>query len=193
VRRSASCCPSTARAATSPLLRSSGATFRLVLPVEGPRGDEPAAAPERRDEPPAVQDDRERIADGDPCVLVIEDDVAFATVVAHLVRDAQLKVVVATRGRLGLDLAMRYKPSGIILDVGLPDLDGWAVMESLRSDPRTREIPVHFITASADADRAMRLGAVGFTSKPVDAAQVRSALHALDRAARVGVRRVLLV
>ncbi|HEV7557852.1 MAG TPA: response regulator, partial [Kofleriaceae bacterium] len=174
-----------------------GSTFRVTLPVDGPPSDPQA----RRVEPPALQlpslaaiaDDRDGLVDGETCVLVIEDDVAFATVVSHLVREASMKVVVAQRGRIGIDLARRYRPSGIILDVGLPDLDGWAVMEALRSDPTTREIPVHFITASKDADRAMRLGAVGFSTKPVDAAQVRSALHALDRASRVGVRRVLLV
>jgi len=173
-----------------------GSTFRVILPIDGPRSEAPGGL-----EPVAVQtpslamisDDREGLVDGDSCMLVIEDDVAFAAVVSHLVREASLKVIVAQRGRIGLDLARRYRPSGIILDVGLPDLDGWTVMETLRSDPTTREIPVHFITASNDADRAMRLGAVGFTTKPVDAAQVRSALHALDRAARVGVRRVLLV
>ncbi len=176
-----------------------GSVFTFAIPVGGPEGDEvdsdrsrtgptlvgPMVAP--------VLDDAAQLERGEPCLLVIEDDRNFATLLVGMVRAAGFKCLVASAGRTGLELARLHKPSGIILDVGLPDLDGWSVMEALKADRTTQAIPVHFITAADGAERAERMGAVGFTTKPVDPTQVRSALRALEEAARAGVRRLLLV
>lgn len=166
-----------------------------MLPLDGP--DEPDGATEPPTAPVAelqpAADDRADVVPGQPAILVIEDDPTFAAVVLHVIRGEGFKGIVAGTGADGLELARRYRPSGIVLDVGLPDFDGWQVMEALKRDPDTRRIPVHFVTASPERERALRLGAVGFTPKPATAAQVRSALQALDHAARTGLRRVLLV
>jgi len=140
-----------------------------------------------------VTDDRHVIVPGDACLLVIEDDARFAEIVLRLVREAGFKGLVATNGHGGLELARRHKPSGIVLDVGLPDMDGWSVMERLKQERSTREIPVHFITAGDDSARAERLGAVGFLAKPVDLGQVRSALRALEASAGASLHKVLVV
>jgi signal transduction histidine kinase/CheY-like chemotaxis protein len=177
-----------------------GSTFQLFLPLAGPPADEaPAPAAPRparatpSQPPPLVADDRHLIVPGDACLLVIEDDPHFAELVLRTVREDGFKGLVATTGHEGLELARRHKPSGIVLDVGLPDLDGWAVMERLKQERTTREIPVHFITAGDDRARAHELGAVGFLAKPVDAAQIRGALQALEASAGASLRRVLVV
>ena len=108
--------------------------------------------------------------------------------VLQLVRAGGFKGLVALDGLAGLEMAERYRPSGIILDVGLPDMDGWSVMERLKMSRVTREIPVHFITAGDGADRARRMGAVGFMSKPVAAEQIRGAIRALEGAVGQPVR-----
>ncbi len=173
-----------------------GATFHLVLPAAGPPGGE-VVRPERRAQqtlPPLdIADDRQRIAAGEPSILVIEDDRGFGSAVLEIARAEGFKGIVSTSGREGLDLARRYQPSGIVLDVGLPDIDGWAVMEALKLDPKTADIPVHFITAARDADRARRLGAVGFTSKPIEPGQLRGALRVLEAAHRTKLREILVV
>ena len=130
---------------------------------------------------------------GAPCILIIEDDRPFAEVMLGVIRSEGLRGIVAGDARTALALAAEHRPRGIVLDIGLPDIDGWTVMEALRRAPETRDIPVHLITASDDARRAARLGAVGMPTKPVELAQVRGALRALERAARRGVRRVLVV
>jgi signal transduction histidine kinase/CheY-like chemotaxis protein len=190
-----------------------GSRFHVVLPIEGaaheaearaaaapapaPRGSERAVtpAPGVRAVLPTIADDRAALTAGEPCLLVIEDDPEFATVVRDLVREAGFKCLVASEGRPGLELAKEHVPSGIVLDVGLPDLDGWSVMEMLKAERVTRDVPVHFVTATATdgAERAHRMGAVGFMAKPVEAMQLRSALRALEEAGRAGVRKVLLV
>jgi signal transduction histidine kinase/CheY-like chemotaxis protein/HAMP domain-containing protein len=173
-----------------------GSTFELVLPVAGP-GAAPVAVAEPPAAPPAlaplVEDDRAAITPGDPCLLVIEDNPGFAQLVLGLIREAGFKGLVATTGADGVALAERHRPTGIVLDLGLPDIDGWSILERLQKAGGDREIPVHVMTASDDAARATHLGAIGFSSKPVSAGQIRGALRRLQSAARGPLQHVLVV
>ncbi|MEN8216925.1 MAG: response regulator [Pseudomonadota bacterium] len=63
-----------------------------------------------------------------------------------MANEKQFKYLLAEDGKTGLQMAQQYKPNAIILDVGLPQMDGWTVMERLKDDPQTRHIPVHFIS-----------------------------------------------
>jgi CheY-like chemotaxis protein/signal transduction histidine kinase len=179
-----------------------GSTFTCLLPevptartaaaaAQPARGDEAASA--RRDggdgrgpappvRPPApppapVADDREGLKPGQPHVLVIEDDPVVAEQLVELIRARGLKALVASRGQEGLRLARDRHPRGIVLDVRLPDIDGWTVMELLREDPDTRGIPVHFLTAVDNPERAFSLGAIGYLTKPVDRADLAEAVR----------------
>ena len=182
-----------------------GSTFILHLPVGGPRAVAPSARASMPSVEPSVRrrrsgsspqpaDDRASVTSGDPCLLVIEDDPVFVDIVLGLVRDCGFKGLVAADGSSGLELARVHRPSGIILDVGLPDMDGWSVMERLKMSRITREIPVHFITAAdVGAERARQMGAVGFLVKPVAVEEVKNAIHTLESFSGTTVRRVLLV
>jgi CheY-like chemotaxis protein len=117
--------------------------------------------------PNAPLDDREQLARNDAHLLVIEDDAAFAMALGEVIHGQGLKFVIASNGKEGLKLAKERKPSGVILDVRLPDVDGFAVMEALRADPDTAAIPVHFVSALEAGERGMALGAVGYLTKPV--------------------------
>jgi CheY-like chemotaxis protein/signal transduction histidine kinase len=164
-----------------------GCTFILHLPAEGPR-QRPSfsSAPplySRAPEPnpsAVVPDDRAVLTPGEACFLVIEDDATFAGLLVELIRQSGFRALAATGGREGLELARRFRPSGVVLDVKLPDVDGWTVMEQLQVDRATRDIPVHFLTGSDDAERARSMGAVGFLSKPVQPEQIRQALRTLE-------------
>jgi CheY-like chemotaxis protein len=124
---------------------------------------------------------------------VIEDDPMFADTFAGVIRDQGLKFLLASDGQTGLRLAKEHRPSGIVLDVGLPDIDGWTVMERLRADPETAAIPVHFVSGGEGGDRGMALGAVGYLTKPASHRDLVRALEALIPGAAGQTCRILVV
>ena len=123
------------------------------------------------DHEPAVDDDREQIADGDRVVLIVEDDADFARTELAMARERGFKGIVAMRGDDGVALAHEYKPDAIILDMGLPVQDGWQVLEQLKRHPETRHIPVHIVSGGVQnggVQDALRAGAVAVLEKPVE-------------------------
>jgi len=115
-----------------------------------------------------IIDDRNSIGEGDRSILIIEDDPVFAKVLLDFARKKEFKGIIASDGESGLHFADYYSPSAILLDIGLPGIDGWEVMDRLKSSDATRYIPVHFLTAGDDSMGALGHGAVGFIQKPVD-------------------------
>jgi len=113
-------------------------------------------------------DDRDRLAPGDRVVLVVEDDFAFARYLYELSHEKGFKALVTSRGASALALAREMKPSAITLDISLPDVDGWRVLDRLKDDPATRHIPVYMISVADEPERALQQGALGFQSKPAD-------------------------
>ncbi len=169
-----------------------GSTFTCFLPVK--TRDAARAARELKPSlAPAVADDRAELGNDAPHLLVIEDDPVLAEQLVEIIRGRRLKVVLATNGEDGIALARAKKPQGIILDVTLPDIDGWAVMERLRAHPATREIPVHFVSGVDAPDRGLALGAIGYLMKPASHAELAQAVRALTPAAHHSARRILVV
>jgi PAS domain S-box-containing protein len=174
-----------------------GSTFTLLFPEEAPGGRpaaaEPARAPIATPGPPSViEDDREQLEEGDRAVLLVEDDPRFAAILARQCRERGLKVLAAGTGEAGLDLARRFKPRGVLLDLKLPGMDGWRVLELLKEDPDTRHIPVHIVSVDEPTARALQKGAVGQLQKPLSPEQIAEALTRLEETAS-RPRRVLLV
>jgi HAMP domain-containing protein/CheY-like chemotaxis protein/signal transduction histidine kinase len=124
---------------------------------------------------PEVEDDREAIGAGDRVVLIVENDLTFVNILKDMAREKGFKAVVATRGDTAIRMAHRYRPDAITLDIDLPVLDGWSVLDQLKHDPETRHVPVHIISMMEEGHRGMRLGAMAHLAKPVDR-------EALDRA-----------
>ncbi len=114
-----------------------------------------------------VQDDQGSIYPGDRTLLIIEDDVNFARIRLDMARQAGFKGLVALRSNDGLSLAREFIPDAIMLDILLPDLDGWTVLDLLKHDPNTRHIPIHIISAEPEQQRGMQLGAIAYLQKPV--------------------------
>ncbi len=176
-----------------------GTLCTVSLPVDTPvhRVDSvPPAAPPRPAAPPpaSATDDRDSIRPGDPVLLVVEDDPGFARGLVQLGQSRGLRVVVARDGATALRLAATLRLCGVVLDVGLPDMDGWGVLRALRALPQGRDVPVHFVSAHAgDHGAAEAAGAVGYLQKPVDAEAVQSLLSTLLRHTARRPRRVLVV
>jgi CheY-like chemotaxis protein/signal transduction histidine kinase len=179
-----------------------GSTFRLHLPLVLFVPDEAPArqsqAPEVTSPPvpaaPAVTISASPTArrSGD-ALLVIEDDRGFAEAFADVVRRQGLDCLLASDGQTGLRLARERLPLGIVLDVRLPDTDGWRVMEELRLDPATARIPVHFVSAVDGANRGLALGAVGYLTKPATRDDLLRVIASLIARAGDGAGRVLVV
>jgi len=115
----------------------------------------------------AVPDDRNTVTEGDRTVMIVEDDVKFAAILLDMARDKGFKGIVATSGEMALQLAKRYRPDAITLDIALPDMEGWTVLDRLKHDRATRHIPVHIISADEESGRGLRLGAFAQVQKPV--------------------------
>ncbi|WP_296600168.1 HAMP domain-containing protein, partial [Phenylobacterium sp.] len=146
------------------------------------------------DEPAeAVADDRDNITSGDAVVLIVEDDPRFASILLNLVRDSGFKGVVTGEGGAAPALARRFGPDAIMLDIGLPDMDGLALLDLLKRTPETRHIPVHVISADDQKGLGLSMGAVGFTHKPVEREVVVSTLQGVKNFADKPDRRIVLV
>ena len=185
-----------------------GSTFTLFLPEEPPAqaaatgrngtaAEAPASVLGRQ---PSVAmalsgsaDDRNSLVPGDHVVLVIEDDPMFASVLLEIARERGFKGLIANDGATALALAHRYKPHAITLDIGLPDMDGWALLDLLKHDPRTRHVPIHVISVDEQRKRGLRAGALGFLEKPVDREALLAALTRAKEFIDRPVRALLLV
>jgi signal transduction histidine kinase/DNA-binding response OmpR family regulator len=140
-----------------------------------------------------VEDDRDSLAVADRVVLIIENDLAFMRILMDRAHAKAFKCLAAVRGDVGLALARRFRPDAITLDLDLPGLDGWSVLDRLKHDPETRHIPVHIISMLDEAQRGMRLGAMAYLSKPVEREALDEAFASIRGFIDRKVRNLLVV
>ncbi|HEY5410825.1 MAG TPA: response regulator, partial [Caulobacteraceae bacterium] len=140
-----------------------------------------------------VADDRDEIKPDDAVVLIVEDDPRFSAILLQLVRDSGFKGVVTGEGIAAPGLARRFGPEAIMLDIGLPDMDGLALLDLLKRTPETRHIPVHVISADDQRGLGLSMGAFGFTSKPVERDVVLSTLEEVKSFVARQERKITLV
>jgi CheY-like chemotaxis protein/HAMP domain-containing protein/GAF domain-containing protein len=123
-----------------------------------------------------IEDDRENLQEGDTVLLITDDDPHYARVIADLSHDKGFKVLAATTGAEALALAREYNPTAISLDVFLPDMLGWTVLNHLKQDSRTRHIPVQMLTLDDDRRHGLSRGAFAFVTKPTSTEDLEAAL-----------------
>ncbi|MBW8034905.1 MAG: response regulator [Planctomycetes bacterium] len=122
-----------------------------------------------------IDDDRDNISDDDKVILIVEDDERFAKILADISHEKGFKCLVAGDGETGVQFAIDRQPEAIILDVGLPGMDGFSVIDKLKDNPKTRHIPVHFMSARDERQseaKALTMGAIGYITKPVSKEQL---------------------
>jgi CheY-like chemotaxis protein len=113
-------------------------------------------------------------------ILFIEDRPDDSELYAERLQAVGLNVITAPTGAQGLAKAVALQPSVVVLDLMLPDVDGWAVCEQLRNEPRTCEIPVVILTARFESglrQRAHDLGCAGYLTKPCDVPTLTSEIR----------------
>lgn len=188
-----------------------GSTFTITIPLAydpaqvaprdaavAPRSNEPGpAAAEpiklRRGLREKLEDDRNVLTDARRLLLVIEDDEAFAAIVRDLSREMGFQCILAGTAEEALNLAKEFKPSAVVLDVGLPDESGLTVLDRLKRDDQTRHIPIHVVSAADHSQTALSLGAVGYLVKPVERDALAQLLQTLEARLTTTMRRVLIV
>ncbi len=151
----------------------------------------PAIAPEHRIE--SIEDDRATLQEGDNVLLVVEDDPHYARLLRDLARDKGFKVLVATRGAEALALAREFHPMAVSLDVFLPDMLGWTVLNHLKQDPSMRHIPVQILTLDEDRQHGLSRGAFAFVQKPTTPDELHNAFSRIKEYASPHLKRLLVV
>jgi signal transduction histidine kinase/CheY-like chemotaxis protein len=161
-----------------------GSTFMVRLPVAVRESPAETALPDS-----SSSDDMLDSGD-EPVVLVIDDDPTALDLLERTLEGAGVRVVKASDGREALNLARSLQPAAITLDVLMPGMDGWEVLNELKADAATADIPVIIVTMTTDRHLGYALGATEFLTKPVRRDQL---VTLLDRHATEGGRRHALV
>jgi HAMP domain-containing protein/CheY-like chemotaxis protein/signal transduction histidine kinase len=190
-----------------------GSTFTLFLPhiYKGPSVSSSHASTgvERRSSMPSstmptavsvaerpverIADDRNDLHPDDAILLIVEDDPHYARVLRDLSRDRGFKVLVATGGAEALALAKEFHPTAVSLDVFLPDMLGWTVLNHLKQDAATRHIPVQMLTLDEDRHHGLARGAFAFVTKPTTTEGLDSALARIKEYSTPRRKRLLVV
>ncbi|WP_374676202.1 response regulator, partial [Ideonella sp.] len=140
-----------------------------------------------------ADDDRNDMSATDRVLLIVENDVPFAKVLLEAARLAGFKGLVTGSGAAALTLAREYRLSAVTLDIHLPDMAGWRVLDRLKTDPATRHVPVCVVSTDDARERALQAGAIGFLPKPLQSADVaRDAVEELGRYADRATRRLVV-
>ncbi len=167
---------------TAAVKDKAGAAERIAVPVALPayRADE-------------VPDDRDSLQPGETSVLIVEDDPHYARVLLGLVRDKGLKALVTSRGGNAITLAKQYQPTAITLDIFLPDMLGWTVLNQLKLDPTTRHIPVQIITMAEERQQGLEHGAFAYLLKPLTTDELEGAFDRVLKFTSARPKRLLIV
>jgi CheY-like chemotaxis protein/HAMP domain-containing protein len=181
-----------------------GSTFSLYLPpaYTGPARSEGTGPSQARETLPVlalakaeevVADDREDIGQGDSTLLIVEDDPHYARILLGIARGKGFKGIVASRGAQALALAREYRPTAITLDVFLPDMLGWTVLNSLKLDPFTRHIPVQILSVEEERQHGLSHGAFAYLVKPATTSELENAFGRLRTYVAPHTKRLLVV
>ncbi|MBV8847140.1 MAG: response regulator, partial [Bryobacterales bacterium] len=140
-----------------------------------------------------LDDDRNLIQPGDSVLLIVEDDITFARILVDMAHDHQLKALVALRGASAMTLAREFKPGAVTLDITLPDMAGWTILDRLKHDPATRHIPVHIISGDENRRKGLALGAMTYLEKAAAKDSLADAFATIQHSTQQRLKKLLLV
>jgi CheY-like chemotaxis protein/CHASE3 domain sensor protein/putative methionine-R-sulfoxide reductase with GAF domain len=140
-----------------------------------------------------ITDDRNNIKPGDRTLLIVEDDVKFAGILYDMALTHGFKCIVTQNGSTGLVLAQQFQPTAILLDINLPGIDGWMVLDRLKHNANTRHIPVHIMTVDERRTRSLQQGAIAYLQKPISSDTITTALTKIKAFVERQVKNLLIV
>lgn len=159
----------------------------LIPPPSNPQSDLPIVqndeikpAPIEIKKDPSLPDDRRELEEGELSILIIEDDKTFARLLLEHIQQKGYKVLLAEDGEAGIYLADLYCPNAIILDIGLPRMDGQLVLNRLKDNQNTAHIPVHIISGRDKTEVILSKEVTGYTQKPLDSSDIEDILEIIE-------------
>jgi len=180
-----------------------GSTFTLYLPFHNdPVQTDTQQIPESKSIPSdirtvidiqSIPDDRDHLTQNDTTILIIEDDLKFAKILFDQCHTNEFKCIVVTTGEEGIELAEKYMPDAIILDVNLPGIDGWKVLNIVKNNTLIRHIPVHIITVEKDMNDVFTKGAFSYLQKPTTKDQIENIFKKIEDFHKRKIKRLLVV
>lgn len=129
----------------------------------------------------------------DSSVLIIENDPVFAHILEKMAAKKRFKVLRAENGRAGLQAAEKYRPCAVLLDLGLPDMDGMDVLAALKASKSTRHIPVHVISSLDRDNRVLQKGAIGYLAKSANSEDIEAVFATFERHFKNNPEQLLIV
>jgi len=140
-----------------------------------------------------IQDDRKTISSTQETFLIIEDDKNFASILREKINDREEYALIALTARDGLDLAQQYNIKGVLLDLGLPDMDGMDVLKVFKTNASLRKIPVYIISGGDKEKITKDNGAFGYEQKPISSSVISSILEKINSFNKKTVKDLLIV
>lgn len=170
-----------------------GSTFTLYLPIEENVKKSKNKTGSAKQNQKISLSNKKRERRTTPLILLIEDDKNFLNIMEKSLNHRGFLSLVASDGETGLKYAKEQLPDAIILDVGLPDIGGLSVLDALKADPETKNIPIH-IVSGADVKRpALEKGALGYIQKPLDKTKLDLLINKASEVLDEPVQNILLV
>ncbi len=143
--------------------------------------------------PSEVLDDRDMLTAEDQSILIVEDDVTFAQTLLEVVREKNFKGLISLTGEAALVMARKYQPDAVLLDVHLPGMNGWTVLDRIKHDLDLRHIPVHIISVDESWQYGVKLGALTYLEKPANQQQLNETMDHIERFLSRPASKLLLV
>jgi signal transduction histidine kinase/DNA-binding response OmpR family regulator/HAMP domain-containing protein len=141
----------------------------------------------------SIDDDRETITEDDKVILIVEDNIDYANSLAEITRGAGMKALIATSAKEALSDLEQIVPVGILLDLGLPDMNGSELLELIKQKDELRAIPISIVSARDKNLELFEKGAIGYLQKPIEAWQVREEVMRLAGISSKQEKQMLLV
>lgn len=126
-------------------------------------------------------------------VLIIEDDPKFAGILEKMAETKGFKTVIAENGEKGLAIIKKAVPSALILDIGLPGISGWEVLERIKQNKKLKKLPVHIMSAIDSSEKFKELGILDFIQKPVSIEKLEGAFDRIKAVTLNGLKKILVV
>jgi CheY-like chemotaxis protein/two-component sensor histidine kinase len=142
---------------------------------------------------PCIPDDRAKVTTEDTTLLIIEDDLIFASILLMQANKKGFKCLSASTGEDGLLLAAKYKPQAIILDMGLPGINGRQVLIELKANPYLRHIPVHIISGDDRSVESIKAGAIEWLVKPISKKELEEVFNRIENFASRKIKNLLII
>ncbi|MFH2050188.1 MAG: response regulator [bacterium] len=153
----------------------------------------PYITPSRTESHDFIPDDRHTICSKDKVILVIEDDPVFARILLSLAHGKGYKALASGNARSGMQCANEFVPAAILLDLGLPDMDGLNVLDNLKHNLKTRHIPVHVISGRAKKTASLEKGAIGFLTKPCQSEDINEVFTKIENMREKEIKHLLVI